>query len=346
MDELRLALVICGVALLGAIYLWESRRRRRARALLDEPRLGPFESDPSHEQVGEDRWDRSDGPITVHATRRPVPSGALDERERDEGPATAQYRVSAASVDSDPGDGSERLSVSEASLAVPPTPGRAREPNAGPRAVVASGASESTARQSGGTVFGLRSLAGLKAQRETPEQLELAGLELTAAPRAAKVRKRQRRGAAPAESQPAKDFVLALTIMAPEGRRFRGGELQRALEHEGLRYGAYQAFHRDPEEQAAAANPLFSVVNVVQPGSFDLETIDELMTPGIALFTRVPGPPDSSAAFNEMLSTAERLARSLGGRLCDETRSTLTTQSVNLMRERIAEHGRRLLLKA
>jgi FtsZ-interacting cell division protein ZipA len=36
----------------------------------------------------------------------------------------------------------------------------------------------------------------------------------------------------------------------------------------------------------------------------------------------------------------------LDGTLCDETRSSLTPQSVNHLRERIAEFARRQLLKA
>lgn len=330
MDDLRLVLAVCGAVLLAAIYLWELRRRRRARARLTDPRLASFGSERSAEQAEWGEATEGVGPVTVRARRPASTAGEQADHGLDDG-VPAPRIAAAAREELEPGHRGEarQAAIPDASRATP------------------SAASAAAGR---GAVSDQRALSGLKAQRAAPEQLDLAGLELSAAPsvpapRAAKARKRPRRGAEPDRSRSAEDFVLALTIMAPEGRRFRGGEVHRALEHEGLRHGAFQAFHRHRQGQASETVPVFSVVNVVQPGGFDLETIDELTTPGIALFTQVPGPPDPSGAFDEMLSAAERLTQSLGGRLCDESRSTLTMQSVNLMRERIAEHGRRSLLK-
>jgi cell division protein ZipA len=79
-------------------------------------------------------------------------------------------------------------------------------------------------------------------------------------------------------------------------------------------------YHRMDENN----QPLFSMVNMVKPGSFDPATIHELQTPGISLFMQLPGPSDASDAFNEMLQTAHRMAEVLEARLCDRRRQPMT----------------------
>ncbi len=46
-----------------------------------------------------------------------------------------------------------------------------------------------------------------------------------------------------------------------------------------------------------------------------------------------------------MLRTARKLAEGLDGVVCDETRSSLTGQAINHMRERIAEYSRKQRLR-
>jgi len=73
--------------------------------------------------------------------------------------------------------------------------------------------------------------------------------------------------------------------------------------------------------------------------------MEDVTFPGIAMFVQLPGPDDPVAAFEEMLRTARRLADGLDGVVCDDTRSTLTGQVINHMRERIAEFSRRQRLR-
>jgi cell division protein ZipA len=74
--------------------------------------------------------------------------------------------------------------------------------------------------------------------------------------------------------------------------------------------------------------------------------MDSVTSPGIAMFMRLPGPEHPADAFQLMLDAAKTLAEDLDGTLCDESRSTLTSQSINHLRERIADFGRRQMLKA
>ena len=120
-----------------------------------------------------------------------------------------------------------------------------------------------------------------------------------------------------------------------------GQALRAALEARALRHGEDRLFHLYPGSGPPGTGPLFSAVNVVEPGVFDLETMDSLRTPGIGLFMRLPGPEDPGAAFGVMIDVARELADVLDAQLCDETRSKLTAQTLNHLREQISDHGRR-----
>ena len=85
---------------------------------------------------------------------------------------------------------------------------------------------------------------------------------------------------------------------------------------------------------------LFSVANAVKPGTFELDSLDSLETPGLALFARVP-QTRGTARFDLMLSKAEHLAQQLDADVCDDGRCALTKQSANHIRERIVEYERR-----
>ena len=47
---------------------------------------------------------------------------------------------------------------------------------------------------------------------------------------------------------------------------------------------------------------------MMQPGVFDIDRMDQLQTQGLMFFLTLPGPEDMSAAFDEMLATAQALA--------------------------------------
>ena len=182
-------------------------------------------------------------------------------------------------------------------------------------------------------------LQGFRAIRGELEQIDLAGLQGVAAD-SASVPGGRGPAASPGERPPAGErLVVVLTVIARRGEKLPGAALRDALEEQGLRYGENRLFHHHaPGGPRTAA--LFSVINIVQPGMFDLDTIDTMTTPGIGLFLCLPGPKDPEEAFERMIVTARRLAETLDARLCDETRSTLSVQALNHLRERIAEYGR------
>lgn len=141
---------------------------------------------------------------------------------------------------------------------------------------------------------------------------------------------------------PALEKIIVLHVMAPEQRAFPGERIRAALEAVGLVYGQMRIFHR--LTKGLAGEPIFSVANMLEPGWFDLEQMDSFVTPGVTLFMRLPGPVACMAAFDEMMAIATKLAEALNGELRDETRSVLSRQTIEHMREEIREFQRRLRL--
>jgi cell division protein ZipA len=84
---------------------------------------------------------------------------------------------------------------------------------------------------------------------------------------------------------------------------------------------------------------------MMEPGSFDLTSMDDQLFPGISLFGIVPGPLDAPATFDLVLAAARHLAERLQGQLQDEQGSSLTAQRILNLREELVhfEHRSRRL---
>ena len=140
----------------------------------------------------------------------------------------------------------------------------------------------------------------------------------------------------------APDKVVVLNIMAPKGRFFTGPVLVDAVEALGMVYGEMEIFHLYSDNA-----PLFSLVNMVKPGIFDMASIESLSTPGASLFIQLPNKQGNGLeAFDTMLDVAQRLNAALGGSLCDERRNILTHSAIDYTRQQLAEYDCKWLASA
>ena len=83
--------------------------------------------------------------------------------------------------------------------------------------------------------------------------------------------------------------------------------------------------------------PIFRAANIVNPGTFDPDTVDQFSTPGISMFMLLPAPVNNLLAFEQMLAVARRLAEALDGRLLDSGRQEMTAQAIEQARRHIRE---------
>jgi cell division protein ZipA len=137
----------------------------------------------------------------------------------------------------------------------------------------------------------------------------------------------------------ARQRIVALRVMSA-GDRWPGAQLREVLHAEGLTFGKYSIFHRQRDD----GRTIFSVASMVEPGSFDLEGIDDASFPGVSVFAVLPGPLDAPSTFDQMLACARRMSDRLGGNLQDEHGSSLTGQRVLNLREELV-HFEHLLAR-
>lgn len=132
------------------------------------------------------------------------------------------------------------------------------------------------------------------------------------------------------------DRVITINVMAPQGQRFAGGAIAAAAQLAELELGTWSIYHYYSKD-APDAPPLFSVANMVKPGSFDPEHMHEISTVGLSLFMVPAGDENDIAALEVLLATARQLASDLGGEVRDARRSVLTRQAIEHMREQLNE---------
>jgi cell division protein ZipA len=136
------------------------------------------------------------------------------------------------------------------------------------------------------------------------------------------------------------DRIVTLFVAARPGEKLRGSDLVVAAEKAGLVYGDMNIFHRLVDGKPEAGT-VFSVANMVKPGSFDMRRVHEIETPGITFFMTLPGPMAALDAWETLLPTAQRMAELLDASVLDEERNTLGRQRIAHMRDELRSYDRK-----
>jgi cell division protein ZipA len=141
------------------------------------------------------------------------------------------------------------------------------------------------------------------------------------------------------QTQPV-ERIVTLHVAARPGETIQGASLIVAAEKAGLVFGDKGIFHRlvagRPE-----AGPIFSMANMIKPGSFDMREIDSLQTAGMTFFMALPGPLPALDGWDALLPTAQRMAELLGANVLDEERSVLGRQRIAHIRDELRAYDRK-----
>ncbi|ASJ96432.1 cell division protein ZipA [Shewanella marisflavi] len=128
--------------------------------------------------------------------------------------------------------------------------------------------------------------------------------------------------------------VLVLHVVAKEGEALNGAELLPSLLTLNFKFGEMDIFHRH-EDNAGTGKVLFSLANMVKPGVFNPDEMEQFTTQGIVLFMTLPCYGDPLMNFSIMLNSAHQLADDLGGEVLDGGRSEWTEQTKQSYLQRI-----------
>lgn len=128
--------------------------------------------------------------------------------------------------------------------------------------------------------------------------------------------------------------VYVINVTSREGSYIYGRELKHALRILGFQFGDMDIYHRHVEVDGTG-DVLFSMANMIKPGTFEPSKMDRLMTPGISLFMQLPEPGRAVAHFDLMLKAADKLAYEVDGVLMDARHNLLAESFVTQSRNEL-----------
>ena len=123
-----------------------------------------------------------------------------------------------------------------------------------------------------------------------------------------------------------KPEVLSLSVVMPQNQIIQGASLLPSLLTLGLKYGEMNIFHRH-QDNAGNGPVTFSVANMLNPGSFDLDNMETFATQGITLFMMLPNSGNAFEVYEQMLSAAKQLAQEFQAQILDDKRNVMTKQT-------------------
>jgi cell division protein ZipA len=130
-----------------------------------------------------------------------------------------------------------------------------------------------------------------------------------------------------------RELLIQLFITSPDGA-FAGEDILEAAERCRLFPGEMDIFHRTRGDQPDG-EPLFSMANLVKPGTFPFQDMTEFSTPGCAIFGQFRGEPSDLMVFDEMLDAARIIAELLDGDVRGPRREHLRDADAGELRARV-----------
>jgi len=130
--------------------------------------------------------------------------------------------------------------------------------------------------------------------------------------------------------------VIVLNVHCAGEEAFIGTDLFESMQQNGLIYGEMDIFHRHVD-LSGNGKVLFSVANMIHPGTFEHTDPAQFMTKGISFFMTLPCYGEAEQNFNLMLRTAQQMADDLGGNVLDDQRNLMTPDRLASYRRQIVE---------
>jgi cell division protein ZipA len=137
------------------------------------------------------------------------------------------------------------------------------------------------------------------------------------------------------EKAPRPERLFVINVL-PKQDEFNGQYLLESLVTCGFQFGAMDIFHYMDD---SSNEPIFSLVNAVEPGTFDPNTMDQLLTPGVCVFIKLHELDDPVVGFKQMIETVKQLAAELDAVIQDSKHNSITTQTLDHEMQMVREYG-------
>jgi len=124
--------------------------------------------------------------------------------------------------------------------------------------------------------------------------------------------------------------IIVLYILPKADEELMGAQINSSVQAMGLTFGEMNIYHYKPGHRT-----VFSLANMLEPGSFDADTMHDLKTSGLTIFMQISGD-DPLDDLTEMLQRSYQLAGLLDARLCNHKREPLTEQDAENYRTQVS----------
>lgn len=188
---------------------------------------------------------------------------------------------------------------------------------------------------------------GLPKQSEMPEKsppitgnesvsITQSSLSFSSSPKT-KFEKSEPEPESDAEQAKDRQDIVRLHVLSRAGESFHGQDIMTSCAEVDLRFGPMNIFHHYGVGEMKMDQALFNLANMIEPGSFDMNEIEDFQTSGLVLFLCLPTEFDSQLVFELMLNTARRLAVLLNGEVCDEQRRIIDDAKISQIRDTLGK---------
>jgi cell division protein ZipA len=138
-----------------------------------------------------------------------------------------------------------------------------------------------------------------------------------------------------------KELLMIMHVVAKQGAYFTGPMIKHMMAELDLQHGEMGAYHYSVD-RLGKKHSIYMILNMFQPGSFDIKNMADLETRGLTLVLQLPGPEDALKSYNIMCEHAQRLATFLNGDLLDQDQNAITTQAISHYKEQVQLFGLRV----
>jgi len=137
----------------------------------------------------------------------------------------------------------------------------------------------------------------------------------------------------------APEDIFIFNVVAKEGSKVQGSEILQFFLTSGFRFGDNGIFHRHLHSNGTGPI-LFSIANMMKPGTFDLDNMEQFVSEGISFFVVAPNPEiNVEAAFDLMLTAVQQMTDEFECVVLNAQREPFTEQQFRDDHERLMRYA-------